>query len=83
MPGHSRAAIARIGLAATPIMCTVADISEGGIGLTFVNIAGIPETFKLQIKGEATIRPCRVAWREARRHRSYCGFAAISFGLTS
>jgi hypothetical protein len=64
MPGHSRAAVARIGANATPIMCTVVDISEGGVGLTFVNIAGIPDTFKLEIKGDPNIRSCRVAWRQ-------------------
>ena len=45
------------------MMCTVADISEGGAGLTFVSIAGIPDAFELEIKGETKIRNCTVAWR--------------------
>jgi hypothetical protein len=76
MPGHSRAAIARIGLGATPVMCTVADISEGGVGLTFVNIAGVPDTFKLEIKGDPMIRSCRVAWRQ-QPHRLGVAFTDV------
>jgi hypothetical protein len=64
-PGDNRAAVAYIGGGAPPIMCTVVDISEGGAGLTFVNIAGIPEQFTLEIKGDAKARSCRVAWRTA------------------
>jgi hypothetical protein len=64
MPGNNRAAVVYIGAGAPPIMCTVADISEGGAGLTFVNIAGIPDTFKLEIKGEEKIRSCKVAWKK-------------------
>jgi hypothetical protein len=45
-------------------MCTIADISEGGAGLTVVSTKAIPETFELQIKGEETRRACRVAWRK-------------------
>jgi hypothetical protein len=44
-------------------MCTVADISEGGAGLTFVSIAAIPDMFELEIKGETVMRKCKVAWR--------------------
>src|SRR5665647_299803 len=35
----------------------------GGAGLTFVSIAVIPDSFELEIKGEADIRICKVAWR--------------------
>jgi hypothetical protein len=63
LPGHSRAAIVRIGNQA-PIMCTVADISDGGVGLTFVNIGGVPDTFELEIKGVEKTRKCQVAWRQ-------------------
>ena len=64
MPGHSRAAVVRTGAHRPPIMCTVADISAGGVGLTFVSIAGVPDRFMLEIKGDPTIRPCKVAWRQ-------------------
>ena len=63
MPGNNRAAIAYVTPNAPPIMCTVADISEGGAGLTFVTIATIPDTFELEIKGESELRKCKVAWR--------------------
>lgn len=72
-PGNNRAAMAFIKRHAPPIMCTVADISEGGAGLTFVTIAGIPDTFELEIKGETTIRSCKVAWR-AGPHRMGVAF---------
>ena len=54
----------RAGPQSLPIMCTVTDISEGGVGLTFVSIAGVPDIFMLEIKGAATVRWCRVAWRQ-------------------
>ncbi len=63
-PGNNRAATAYAAPDAPPIMCTVADISEGGAGLTFVSIGGIPDTFELEIKGETKMRTCRVAWRQ-------------------
>jgi len=62
-PGNNQAAVVYIEVGGPPTMCTVADISEGGAGLTFVNILGIPDTFKLEIKGEDNLRNCRVAWR--------------------
>ena len=65
MPGNNRAAVIRAGSGAAPIMCTVVDISEGGAGLTVINAAVIPDTFKLEIKGETKVRSCRVAWRKA------------------
>jgi hypothetical protein len=67
-PGNNQAAVVYINAHAPPVMCTVADISEGGAGLTFVNVAGVPNTFKLEIKGEAKVRTCRVAWK-AEPHR--------------
>ena len=48
-----------------PVMCRVYDISEGGAGLTFVDIAEAPDVFQLQIKGEPQMRHCRVMWRKA------------------
>ncbi len=59
-----------------PVMCTVADISEGGAGLTFVNIASIPDQFELEIKGETKTRVCKVAWR-AEPHRMGVAFVAV------
>lgn len=74
-PGNNRAAIVYIKLGGVPIMCTVADISEGGAGLTFVNIAEIPDTFELEIKGDPKTRKCKVAWR-AEPHRMGVQFVA-------
>jgi hypothetical protein len=45
-------------------MCTVADISEGGVGLTVIDVKGVPDQFELEIKGEAGRRLCKVAWRK-------------------
>ena len=64
MSGNNRAAVIYIAAGAPPIMCTVTDISDGGAGLTFVSIAGIPNTFKLEIKGETKGRSCKVAWKK-------------------
>lgn len=64
-PGNNQAAIAFIKKDGQPIMCTVADISDGGAGLTFVNIADIPDTFWLEVKGSDNLRQCKVAWRAA------------------
>jgi hypothetical protein len=61
--GDNRAAIVYTSEHAPPVMCTVADISEGGAGLTFVSIIGIPDAFELEIKGETKMRKCKVAWR--------------------
>lgn len=61
--GGNRAAIAFTSPKGAPVMCTVADISEGGAGLTFVHIGSIPDLFKLEIKGDPVVRTCRVAWR--------------------
>ncbi|HEY5379751.1 MAG TPA: PilZ domain-containing protein [Pseudolabrys sp.] len=66
--GNNQAAVVYISAEAPPIMCTVADISDGGAGLTFVNTAIIPNRFKLEIKGESKLRNCRVAWK-AEPHR--------------
>ena len=74
-PGNNRAAIVYAKPGGAPIMCTVADISEGGAGLTFVNIAEIPDTFELEIKGDAKMRQCKVAWR-AEPHRMGVQFVA-------
>ncbi len=68
MPGNNRAAVVLTSPHASPIMCTVADISDGGAGLTFASIAGIPDAFELEIKGETERRSCTVAWR-AEPHR--------------
>lgn len=75
-PGGNRAAIAYVKRHAPPIMCTVADISEGGAGLTFVSIAFIPDQFELEIKGETRIRTCKVAWR-AEPHRLGVAFLSL------
>ena len=75
-PGNNRAVMAFIKRNLPPVMCTVADISEGGAGLTFVNIAGIPDQFELEIKGETKTRVCKVAWR-AEPHRMGVAFVAV------
>lgn len=76
-PGNNQAAVVYAGPNAAPLMCTVADISEGGAGLTFVSITGIPDFFKLEIKGEAKLRLCKVAWRKE-PHRIGVAFAPES-----
>ena len=63
-PGNNQAALIYPGPGEPPIMCTVADISDGGAGLTVVNTKAIPETFELQIKSEETRRGCRIAWKQ-------------------
>jgi hypothetical protein len=62
--GDNRAAVIYVPHDTQPIMCTVTDISEGGIGLTVVNTKAIPETFILEIKGDHRRRSCTVAWRK-------------------
>jgi hypothetical protein len=64
LPGNNKAAVIHIGPGQMPIMCTVADISDGGAGLTVVALKGIPDNFELQIKGEDARRSCKVAWRK-------------------
>ena len=64
-PGNHRAAAIYLTAGAAPIMCTVHDISEGGAGLTFVDIAVAPDVFRIEIKGETQMRRCRVVWRQA------------------
>jgi len=73
-PGNSRAAIIYTGPDQPPIMCTLADISEGGAGLIVVSTKGIPDTFELEIKGEEIRRPCKVAWKKD-PHRLGVSFA--------
>lgn len=77
MPGNNKAAVIFIGPGAVPVMCTVADISEGGVGLTVINDADIPDTFTLEIKGEGKKRSCRVAWRRP-PHRMGVAFVSES-----
>jgi hypothetical protein len=67
-PGNNQAAIIHAGPGEPPIMCTIADISEGGAGLTVVSTTGIPDTFELELKGEEIRRPCKVAWRKDPHH---------------
>jgi hypothetical protein len=50
------------------IMCTVADISDGGAGITVSNTRAVPDTFELEIKGEHARRNCKVAWRKEPYH---------------
>ena len=75
-PGNNQAAIAYIKKDGAPIMCTIADISEGGAGLTFVNIAEMPDTFWVEVKGDTDLRQCKVAWRAA-PHRMGVQFVRI------
>ena len=64
MPGNNRAAVIHLGGDQMPIMCIVADISDGGAGLTVISLKGIPDLFQLEIKGEPTRRSCKVAWKK-------------------
>lgn len=77
MPGNNRAAVIYFGQGAVPTMCAVADISEGGVGLTVVSVDDIPDTFRLEIKGEGKVRSCRVAWKKA-PHRIGVAFVSGS-----
>lgn len=76
-PGNDRTAVAYISAESAPISCMVVDISEGGAGLTFVNTAIIPNTFKLEIEGENKLRVCKVIWK-AEPHR--IGVAFVGAG---
>ena len=74
VPGNNKAAIIYVGPGAPPIMCTIADISGGGVGLTVINTRDIPDKFELLIKGEQSRKSCRVAWRKE-PHRLGVAFA--------
>ncbi len=63
-PGNNRAAVIHLSDDQMPVMCTVADISDGGVGLTVSNLQGIPERFQLEIKGEPMLRSCKVVWKK-------------------
>jgi hypothetical protein len=43
-----------------PIACTATEISESGAMLIVVSQLGIPETFELEIAGEAGRRRCAI-----------------------
>jgi len=73
-PGHSKAAIIYTGPDDPPIMCTLADISDGGAGLTVVSTKIIPDKFQLEIKGEDKRWQCKVAWKKE-PHRLGVSFA--------
>jgi hypothetical protein len=64
MSANNKAAVIWAAGGHGPIMCTVADISDGGAGLTVITLEGIPELFHLEIKGETLRRPCKVAWKK-------------------
>jgi hypothetical protein len=68
LPGDNRAAVIYLPRDPQPIMCTVTDISDGGIGLTVISTKAIPDTFILEIKGDHRRRSCTVAWRDDPHH---------------
>jgi len=68
MPGDNRAAVIYVPNDPQPIMCTVSDISDGGVGLTVISTKAIPDKFTLEIKGEHRRRSCTVAWRKDPHH---------------
>jgi hypothetical protein len=76
-PGNNTAAIIYAGRDLPPIMCTVADISDGGAGLTVASTNGVPDVFELEIKGEQARRSCKVAWK-SHPHRLGVSFAGAS-----
>jgi hypothetical protein len=49
------------------IDCAVRNVSEAGAMLEIASPIGIPNNFSLVISQQALRRPCRVAWRSARR----------------
>jgi hypothetical protein len=64
LPGNNRAAVIYPGGDHAPIMCTVADISDGGAGLIVISSEDVPDRFQLEIKGEEIRRSCKVAWKK-------------------
>ena len=74
-PGNNKAAVIYAKSGLPPIMCTVADISEGGAGLTVVSVSILPDTFQLEIKGDSKVYSCKVAWRKE-PHRLGVSFEA-------
>ena len=74
VPGNNKIAVIYARPDAPPIICSVADISESGAGLTVVSTKGIPDTFELEITGEQTRRPCKVTWKKD-PHRLGVSFA--------
>jgi hypothetical protein len=62
--GSNRAAIIHLAPGQMPIMCTVVDFSDGGAGLTVINVQAVPDQFELEIKGEDVRRICKVVWKK-------------------
>jgi hypothetical protein len=50
-----------------PILCTVIDVADGGVGLWIGTTFGIPDQFELLIEGELARRVCRVAWKDSHK----------------
>jgi hypothetical protein len=51
-----------------PIVCTIANISGEGAGLTVLNTNAVPEIFELQVEGEPRRRRCKTAWKNPPHH---------------
>jgi hypothetical protein len=49
------------------IDCMVKNLSDHGAGLDVASPIGIPDEFDLMLKGDHTMRRCRVIWRKAQK----------------
>ena len=55
---------ARISFARQNMICTVRNVSATGAAIEAVNLAGIPDSFKLVMEMETAARRCAVVWRK-------------------
>jgi hypothetical protein len=49
------------------VVCTIRNVSSGGVAIEIKGSVEIPETFKLVVEADNFISCCRVAWRQGRR----------------
>jgi hypothetical protein len=59
--------------AASPIHCTVRDISDGGARISFPHVTEIPQRFELEI-GKGFLAFAQVTWRKGNE----CGLVFLS-----
>lgn len=52
---------------ASPIDCTVSNVSNSGACLELATTASMPEELELSFDSFRTIRHCRVKWRSAKK----------------
>ena len=54
--------IIRLGPAGEEFPCSITDLTPRGAVLSVANILGLPQSFRLEIDGEAGTRHCRIIW---------------------